>query len=1530
MSEAPGKNTKRDRPTLKTDRGDGAPGDFAGIVRARAAMHPEKVAFTFLRDGETPAGSLTYGELDRKALVIAASLTSVSSPGDRALLLFQNGLEFISAFVACLYAGIVAVPVYPPHSRKEYWLRLETLASDCSARFVLGTADYLADLDRHVETLPTLRASTPIAVDLAGRETGQIGGFRLRPHALAFLQYTSGSTSLPKGVMVTQDNLLHNQHMMQAAFDHHADSVFVSWLPLFHDMGLIGNVLQSIHVGAHCYIMTPAAFLQKPMRWLQAVSEYRATSSFAPNFAYDLCARRGAPEELARLDLSQWTMALNGAEPVRPETLERFSKKYAPCGFDERAFYPGYGLAEATLFVSGVGRLNGLTLFDADAELLDRASLARPAGADTVARRLVSSGRAWHDTSLVIADPTTLARCADGAVGEIWVRNDSVATGYWGREEATESSFGARLSDRSGDGEHYLRTGDLGFLHHGHLFVTGRLKELIILRGANYYPQDVERAVQDALPCLKQGAGAAFSVEADGEEQLVIVQEVDRTQMRKLDAEAVIQGAREAVLQSLGVLPQAVVLIRPATLAKTSSGKIQRQATRAQFLGGGLDVIASRQWPASTCQLEDLAPEPCDEAAGQRDAAAWLLALRSMAARHLHLHVDAVRGTATAVELGLDSLAMAGIQHAVKSLGGTDLPLARFFGNASLADLGQYLATTVAVDHDDEALATLAHAPDDAEAEGPLSDNQRQLWLLHAVAPDSSAYHVPVCLKGDFEIETLHLALGALFARHPILQAAYYEHEGAPRQRRMAGLPTVRVVDAASESDDEVRARVRSECQVPHELALGRVCRVTLYRRATGGHYLLFVFHHIAVDLVSVQRLIAEFGELYCAVASDAPLGAVAPGPDYRSFVEAQLRYRASAAGARAQAYWRARLDRPLPVLQLPIDHARPKLQSFCGSSLDVSLGTHLSERVRLTSRRLGVTASTVLLSAFQVLLARLSGQSEVVVGVPMSGRYLPGFQNTVGYFVEPAVLHAALPAEMRFEQLATSVQADLAAAFDHQGGVLAELMEVSGRPVDRSVPPVFQTLYTFYPAMPAGFLPFHGSLAEVPAMLGTMPAAVCPVPSPGAQLDLSLLVADHASGFQARFEFNTDLFEPATIRRYAERFRVLLESVVEDPTVVVGRVPLLPSEERQLSLRTWNNTAVAYGESRPLHQIIDAYAESHPDDVAVRCEGQSLSYGELKRRSDDMARLLCIRGVGVDACVGVFLHRSLELIVALLGVLKAGGAYLPVDPDYPPERVRQIVTAAGLTSLLTCTGLRGEVEALGLEAVCVDRMHPHPESAAWQPPAVSGKNLAYVIFTSGSTGQPKGVMNTHEAIVNRLQWMQDAYRLQPGERVLQKTPCSFDVSVWEFFWPLLTGAVVVLARPGGHRDADYLNEVMRDEGVTTLHFVPSMLQAFLETAGPCLPDVRQVFCSGEELPAALVGRFFERFPDTRLHNLYGPTEAAVDVSHWECAAADAASRIPIGHPIANTRLYVLDGECQPVPVGVSGELYIGGIGLAR
>ncbi|HEV7786800.1 MAG TPA: fatty acyl-AMP ligase, partial [Thermoanaerobaculia bacterium] len=441
-------------------------------LRETAVSRPGQIAFTFL-DEAGAATDLSYADLDRRALAIAARLQELGGAGQRALLLYPPGLEFVAAFLGCLYGGVVAVPAYPPTSERTL-PRLLAIAQDARPVLALTTSARLDKLQTLAARLPGFDSlawveTDRIAADLAGAWRDPQPG----PDTLAFLQYTSGSTAAPKGVMVSHGNLFHNEEMIRRAFGQSADSVIVGWLPLYHDMGLIGNVLQPLYLGAHCILQTPATFLQRPLSWLAAISRYRATTSGAPNFAYDLCVRRIGAEQRAGLDLASWEVAFNGAEPVRPDTLERFAAAFAPQGFRRKAFYPCYGLAEATLFVSGGGK-GALPVVEA-------------AGA----RGLVGCGRPWMDQRLAVVDPESGRPVSDGQEGEIWISGPSVAQGYWGQPEATERDFRARLAGDPADaGEGpFLRTGDLGFLRGGELFVTGRLKDLIIVRGRNHYPQ---------------------------------------------------------------------------------------------------------------------------------------------------------------------------------------------------------------------------------------------------------------------------------------------------------------------------------------------------------------------------------------------------------------------------------------------------------------------------------------------------------------------------------------------------------------------------------------------------------------------------------------------------------------------------------------------------------------------------------------------------------------------------------------------------------------------------------------------------------------------------------------------------------------------------------------------------------------------------------------------------------------------------------------------------------------------------------
>ena len=572
-------------------------------------MRPQECAFTFLRD-DCGLASLSFQQLDHQARKIAGALQETIRPGDRVLLVFPPGLEFIPAFFGCLYAGALAVPATYPKPRRPS-PRLRAIAEDCDAHVALTTSQTLATLDLP-RVAPELSALRWIATDQLPDESAATWTRPpLKPEALAFLQYTSGSTSEPKGVMVSHRNLLQNLEMIRQGFDiarvcaASESETGVSWLPAYHDMGLIGGILESLYVGGRTILMSPAAFLQRPLRWLKTISDYRAVISGAPNFAYELCVRKIGPEERSQLDLSSWHVAFCGAEPIRAETLAQFAEAFAPCGFRPDAFYPCYGLAEATLLAAGGHGPARPTVLRVERCALAQHRAAKATSSDELqTQELVACGQPLLDQEIVIANPDTCRQAEPGRVGEVWIRGPNVTQGYWNRPKENEQTFNARLADTGED--QYLRTGDLGFLSEDNLYITGRVKDVIIIRGRNHYPQDIERSVEQSHALLPAGAGAAFSVDCGGRERLVVVHEIER-QHRHDDLQEVVRNIRRSIAVEHELDLQAVVLIRQANLPRTTSGKVQRNLCREQYQAGRLKAVA--QWVRG----DDLVPEKTSE-----------------------------------------------------------------------------------------------------------------------------------------------------------------------------------------------------------------------------------------------------------------------------------------------------------------------------------------------------------------------------------------------------------------------------------------------------------------------------------------------------------------------------------------------------------------------------------------------------------------------------------------------------------------------------------------------------------------------------------------------------------------------------------------------------------------------------------------------------------------------------------------------------------------------------------------------------
>ncbi|MGE1156633.1 non-ribosomal peptide synthetase [Pseudomonas kitaguniensis] len=1454
-------------------------------LQRRAAQTPDQLALRFLAETAEHTVLLSYRDLDQRARTIAAALQANAALGDRAVLLFPSGPDYVAAFFGCLYAGVIAVPAYPPEStRRHHQERLLSIISDAEPRLLLTIASLGDGLAQLEGAPPVLRVDTLDA---------QIADGWVEPelHAddIAFLQYTSGSTALPKGVQVSHGNLVANEVLIRRGFgiDLNPHDVIVSWLPLYHDMGLIGGLLQPIFSGVPCVLMSPAYFLARPLRWLEAISEYGGTISGGPDFAYRLCSERVSESALERLDLSQWRVAYSGSEPIRLDTLERFAEKFAACGFSSNNFFASYGLAEATLFVAGGRRGHGIPALRVDDQAL-AANRAEP-GQGTA---IMSCGTRQPDHAVLIADPLTLGELADNCVGELWASGPSIAHGYWRNPEASAKTFVQHA------GRTWLRTGDLGFIREGEVYITGRLKDLLIVRGHNLYPQDIEQTVEREVDAVRKGRVAAFAVNDQGLEGIGIAVEVSRSVQKILPPETLIKAIRQAVAEACQQAPSVVVLLNPGALPKTSSGKLQRSACAIRHADGSLDSYA--QFPDLRAQASDAAFE---SELQQQIAAIWCE----------QLQVSTVAADDHFFLLGGNSISATQVVARLREHLGLELNLRMLFEAPTLA---AFAANVAHLQHAGGVVQDTIHALS-RQHELPQSLAQNRLWITWQLDPHSSAYTIPggLRLRGELDEDAVRASFEQLIQRHEALRTRFYERDGQAFQRVDATTDfDLRVIDLRDlpEAEREARAlQIREEqARTSFNLEKGPLFWVTLVRLDDEDHQLLVTLHHIIADGWSLTILIDEFSRLYAAAAQGQTLALPPLALQYADYGNWQREWLAAGEGQRQLAYWREQLGDEHPTLSLATDRPRAGQQRHSASRHSVRLSVNLSAAIRQTAQAQQATPFMLLLAAFQSLLYRYSGQRDIRIGVPNANRPRQETQGLVGFFINTLVLRAELDGRLPFDQLLAATRHAALGAQAHQDLPFEQLLEAFPQAREQGL---FQVMFNHQQRD-------LSALRRLPGML----ADELPWHSREAKFDLQLHSEEDRNGrLSLSFDYADELFDSATIQRLAEHYINLLQGVCEQPQHAIGDLKLMQTGEVQLCSEAPCTPAHVW-----LPELLNQHTSNNP---ALVWHNGSLTFAQLHTQANRLAHYLRDKGVGPDVCVAIAAERSPQLLVGLLAIIKAGGAYVPLDPDYPAERLAYMLQDSGVHLLLTQNSLLELLPAT--DGVCVIAMDSlHLDSWPTQPPGLHlhGDNLAYVIYTSGSTGQPKGVGNTHAALAERLQWMQATYQLNDSDVLMQKAPISFDVSVWECFWPLISGCRLVLAGPGEHRDPQRIAQLVQDFGVTTLHFVPPLLQVFIDEpqAAECT-SLRRLFSGGEALPAELRNRVLARLPAVQLHNRYGPTETAINVTHWHCTAADG-ERSPIGRPLGNVICRVLDEQLNPQPAGVPGELCIGGIGLAR
>ncbi|CAI1752069.1 non-ribosomal peptide synthetase [Serratia marcescens] len=1069
-----------------------------------------------------------------------------------------------------------------------------------------------------------------------------------------------------------------------------------------------------------------------------------------------------------------------------------------------------------------------------------------------------------------------------GAIGELYVGGEGVARGYLNRPELTAERFlddpfnrapGARMY-RTGDLARYLPGGDIEYL--------GRNDQQVKIRGFRIECGEVE-AQLSTDPRVRSVAVDAID-DGDGGKRLVAwvvpAPEAERATLAT--------GLRQHLQARLPDYMVPVAYVWLEALPLTGNGKLDKRALPVPQV----DAYVREAYAPPQGEAENLL------------AAIW---------REL-LGVERVGRYDHFFELGGHSLMAVRLANRVQQAG-WQLPLQALFASPVLHVLAQALEVAPA----QEPLPILPVARD---GELPLSFAQQRLWFLTQLEGMSETYHIPLALRlhGRLDRQALQHSLDALYARHESLRSRFITREDRPQVQILPanGLPLA--FHDLRRHPAQADTLCRQAATQPFDLTQGPLVRAALIRLADEEHLFLLTCHHIVSDGWSTGILLRELGALYGAFrrgdADPLPL----PTLQYPDYAAWQRRYLTPERLAAQAQYWRETLSGAPALLTLPTDRPRPTVQSFSGGEVPIAIDAELTQALRQFSRQHGGTLFMTVLAAWSLVLARMAGQQELVIGTPEANRGRLETESLVGFFVSTLALRIDLRDDPDLPTLIARIRHTVLTAQENRDLPFEQVVELVNPPRHLGYTPLFQVMLAWQ----------DGSVRDIP--LPGLQAELAGLEYSAAKFDLTLDLADTGEGISGTLNFATALFDRATAERYGVYLVQALRAMTLNSPRSVSHIDLLPLAEREHLLHGWNRTERDYPLDQTLAALFEQQVRRTPDATALVSGAESLSYAQLNARANRLAHALIARGVGPDSRVAVCAERGLNMVTALFGILKAGGAYVPLDPAYPGERLQYILQDADPVLLLADAAGRAALGEPATPQLALEAALPDTLSAENPERRAQASHLAYVIYTSGSTGKPKGAMNEHRGVVNRLVWMQEAYGLTAADTVLQKTPFGFDVSVWEFFWPLMVGARLVMAKPEGHKDPDYLSRAIEQYGVTTLHFVPSMLQSFLadgQAATRCGQVVR-VMCSGEALPAALVAEFYRRLPQAELHNLYGPTEAAVDVTAWHCSREADRVSVPIGRPIANTRIYLLDEHGQPVPLGAVGELYIGGVQVAR
>ncbi|MBK5955580.1 aspartate racemase, partial [Rhodospirillum rubrum] len=1483
---------------------------MGAMLLDRAASLEESCAYRFLHDGGGGPEVRSYRALTSRALDIATFLLAKGCAKRPVLILLPTGMAFVEALFGCFLAGAIAVPAPPPTGTRGL-PRIRGILADCAPPLALVVEPPQIDRLGGGDDAPLARTEWVRVADIPACATPDPSMVEaVAPGDIAVLQYTSGSTGTPKGVVISHRNALINLAQQKSGMRAPDGARLVSWLPVHHDMGLFGNILITVAVGGELSFMAPSSFLQKPIRWVQAISDYRGQASGGPDFGFDLCARRAQPADLAALDLSSWTTAYSGAEPVRAATLERFARVFAASGFRCEALRPCYGLAEATLIVSVQAVTQSL-----DVRRYDRQSLfAGIARQSDDGEALTSCGPAVEGMEIAIVDAATSQPLPDNRVGEIWLSGPNLAEGYWNQPQMTAKRFGARLAGR---GDRWLRSGDVGFLDRGQLFVVGRADDMIILRGRNIPPDDIENA---ALVSPIQVAGSAVALAAPDEGGVILVQEVARGQGAR-DFPLLGAQMRAAVADATETALSRIAFVRFGSIPRTTSGKIRRRETGLLLARDALPIVHDDRG-GRPAEGEEAGPAP----ASADPQTPPLERLRLEAARLLGLEKPPMADTPL-VALGIDSLRAAELADWVAETFGTSLPLSTFFTEtATLAEIARAIGSSP----QSGGLALFPPPAAVARDVVPLTRGQQTLWVAARRAPESVGNTLSLgVVVGETPPQTLQSALDRLSLAHPLLRSVFRLRENDP-VRVVHAQPEVTIAPIVWHGEDEGREEALDAfLRQPLVLEDGPPWRAGLLRNGRST-LLVLALHHILADgralVLLGKALAAEIDAGTTAAPDDAPAAdrfAEAVGED-----EAYL---CRPEAWRALTFFRqslADLPDPLPLAPAGWDGRpapRPRIVSLPISPSRLA-GLKRSAAV------LGSPPARLMFGLFVLALARLTSRDDLVVSVVSTNRPA-GQAMTIGYFANPLPvrLHLGLEATAPLDRVLIQAMAALSTTLDHRLLPFSEIVRAAVRPGEAQR--LLQCVFT-HVGVDEGF---QGDLASALAVAQDRPVPFLLRPQEG-EAALALTFVEGGGGARLDLAIDDGAVAAAIGQALPTMIGNLATALAEAPHLPLSGVPAMAASvlERMGQWESGPRAALALREEGwSLGALFVRAVRDHAARVALEAGRTRWTYDVLGGQVAAIASQLQDLDLRPGDVVALHMAAGPLWVACLLATLVRGLSFLTLDPSHPAERNHALLEGARAKVVMAAPGLPPLAELPTLVPADPDARTPALSTLLVALSEVDA-TPAYVIFTSGSTGKPKGVVVAQGGLRDRLLWKIEALDLGPGERVLQSMQTIFDPALWETLAPLLAGSTLVIADPEVRSSPRRLAETLLSAKITVATCISGMvgpLGQALAGLGGKGDDLalRRIVAGGEALPNAVARAFVEQ-TGARIEHFYGPTEATIFCTHQGVGPADTLPEdgiLPIGRPVAGARVAIVDLTGAPCPPGVIGMVDLSGIGLA-